>query len=627
MDPNSNSKSSKNGQLGTGNTTKFNVPQKIQDIPPVRSVACGDVYTLVITNDSNLWVCGNNVDGQLFLNNKENQSKFRQTSFSNVSKISAGHRHSLFQNNKREIFGCGQNREGQIGLRHFNHPQVTVTRVLNQPEEIVHFCCGYRQSYFLDSKGNVYTVGYNNHGNLGLGHNKNQHTLNQISDIPPIKSISCTRYSCFLIDFEGNVWSFGNNGYGELGHGDTARRTVPKKIESLKNIQLISYGSCSYHFLAKDSQNKIFATGNNGNGQLGINSNQACSTPTEMNSQYFGIWESHKIINEWNHMPAATSNRKEEIKTLEMIQSKIQQVKFNLQSNDNNKIKQEFPQNSFESWNEVQLFLDEKFEQINAKLNEKQDIELQNQKDVQIFENELKEIENQIQKLQERKKEIEENLLPKAKQSQRSFGATFKEIEKNQKTLEEMCSDVSIFCKNEKEMNEELIKLYSLKKFEEFDCSDISKLLWKMDLTKYQSLFEDNQINGLAVCAMDDDFVWKQLGVENLRDRLFLSYYFKMMKTLGYSKTFSPDYSDDCCVCFHNTPEKTIHLLKEYDIPIEDDLILKNNYCSLMLTSKSLLKEILGEEFLTQKGIQIMIKLAAWEKEHEEHLKNLNNNI
>ena len=30
----------------------------------------------------------------------------------------------------------------------------------------------------------------------------------------------------------------------------------------------------------------------------------------------------------------------------------------------------------------------------------------------------------------------------------------------------------------------------------------------------------------------------------------------------------------------HNTPEKTIHLLKEYEIPIEDDVILKNNYCS-----------------------------------------------
>ena len=31
------------GQLGTGNQTNFNVPQKIEDIPPVLSVSCGAI--------------------------------------------------------------------------------------------------------------------------------------------------------------------------------------------------------------------------------------------------------------------------------------------------------------------------------------------------------------------------------------------------------------------------------------------------------------------------------------------------------------------------------------------------------------------------------------------------------
>ena len=50
----------KYGQLGTGNKTNFNVPQKIQDIPPVVSVSCGSYHTLIITNDSNLWSWGRN---------------------------------------------------------------------------------------------------------------------------------------------------------------------------------------------------------------------------------------------------------------------------------------------------------------------------------------------------------------------------------------------------------------------------------------------------------------------------------------------------------------------------------------------------------------------------------------
>ena len=308
-----------------------------------------------------------------------------------------------------------------------------------------------------------------------------------------------------------------------------------------------------------------------------------------------------------------------------MIQSKIQKVKFNLESNNNNKIKQEFPQNSFESWNEVDAFLNEKLKQINSKMNEKQDFKLQNKKNIQVVEKELKDIENEVQRLQSRKKEIEENLLPKLKQSQRSFEETFNEMEKNQQILKEMCFDVSIFCKNEKEMNGELVKLYSEKYFEEFDCSDISKLLWKMDLSKYQKLFEDNQINGLVVSSMEDtDFwFWEQFGVEKL-DCFHILFHIKMMKSAGYSKTFSPDYEHDFCVCSHNTPKKTVHLLKEYDIPIEED-VMKNNYCSSTLTCPFFLKDILGKDFTSQKGIQIIHKIDEWKKSHQRHLKDLSN--
>ena len=136
-----------------------------------------------------------------------------------------------------------------------------------------------------------------------------------------------------------------------------------------------------------------------------------------------------------------------EIKTLDTIQSKIEQVKLCLESNNNDKRKQEFPPNSFESWHEVKEFLNEKYEQINSKLDQKQDIKIQSQKYVQSIENELKEIEILIEQLQSRKKEIEESLFSKAKQSQLLFDENFKEIENNQKTLKEMCNDVATFVK------------------------------------------------------------------------------------------------------------------------------------------------------------------------------------
>ena len=93
-----------------------------------------------------------------------------------------------------------------------------------------------------------------------------------------------------MIDYEGNLWSFGYNGYGQLGHGHKSNINAPKIINTLKEIQQISYGSCGEHIFAKNSQNQVFATGNNDYGQLGTGDSQTISMFKEINSQYSHIW-------------------------------------------------------------------------------------------------------------------------------------------------------------------------------------------------------------------------------------------------------------------------------------------------------------------------------------------------
>ena len=289
------------GQLGTGNKKNINVPQKLLKIPPVLSVACGSQHTLIITNDDNLWSCGAHTYGQLCRRNNKvkrflNTQKPQKTSFSKISKISAGYCHSLFQNNKGEIFACGQNYSGACGLGHFDSPQFTPILIPNVPPNIVHFVCGNGHNLFLDSEGNVYSVGNNGYGQLGLGHNTKQNVLNKIPNIPPIKIISCVFSSSYLIDFEDNLWIFGCNDLGQLGCGDKEHINTPKIINTLIDIQQISYGSSGHHFFAKNSQNQIFATGRNNFGQLGTGDTQALSIPKEINSQYPTIWGNNSIL-------------------------------------------------------------------------------------------------------------------------------------------------------------------------------------------------------------------------------------------------------------------------------------------------------------------------------------------
>ena len=279
-----------NGQLGTGNKTNFNFPQKILNIPPVLSVSCGAFHTFIITDDSDLWSCGNNYFGQLCLGNCEERLKFTRTAFSNISKVALGASHSLFQNKKGEIYSCGFNKNGECGLRHLESPN-TPTLIPNLPPNIMQFVCGPHHSLFLDLEGNVYSVGLNQYGQLGLSNKLNQNELKQIPNIPPIKTISITGYSSYLLDFEGNVWSFGYNNCGQLGHVEIFNLLTPTKIKALKNIQQISYGSNeSFHFLAQDYENKIIVTGFNSFGQLAIEEKPTIFSPKEIDPQYFSIW-------------------------------------------------------------------------------------------------------------------------------------------------------------------------------------------------------------------------------------------------------------------------------------------------------------------------------------------------
>ena len=281
------------GQLGTGNTNYYDHPQKISGFSsPIQSISCGGSHTLILTSNNNLWSCGSNELAQLCLRHTNDQSTPQKTQFSDVTKISAGLYYSFFQTNIGDIYACGSNSHGQLGLGHFNSPKIEPCLII-QARDIVEFCAARNHSLFLDIEGNVYSVGLNTFGSLGIGHNTDQNILQKIINIPPIKIISCVDHSSYLVDLDGNLWSFGQNNIGQLLLGDTKNRNVnvPTKINSVANIKQISHGCASSHFLLQDSQNTIFVAGKNEFGQLNLSGNntRTISTPKELTYD-FSIW-------------------------------------------------------------------------------------------------------------------------------------------------------------------------------------------------------------------------------------------------------------------------------------------------------------------------------------------------
>ena len=229
------------------------------------------------------------------MSRKSDQSKYSATNtiFKYVN-ISAGY-HSLFQNDKQEIYGCGYTFHGTLGL--FSAaPQIEVCILNNHPSNIIQISSGYYHSLFLDSQGNVFGIGYNQIGNLGLGNNDNQKMFNQIPNIPPIRIISCVGHSSFLIDFDGNLWSFGSNKKNQLSFQEKnidtpLGRNIPIKHHDVENISQVASGCCGNHFLVKNFDDKIFVGGDNTAGQLGTG-DATLTEPKykEIHSDYFSIW-------------------------------------------------------------------------------------------------------------------------------------------------------------------------------------------------------------------------------------------------------------------------------------------------------------------------------------------------
>ena len=103
------------------------------------------------------------------------------------------------------------------------------------------------------------------------------------------------KFAIFLTE-SGLVYSMGNsNKYGELGHGDFNKRLYPCLIEYFKSSnEKIVQISCGFkHVAAKSSTGKAYTWGYGGKGQLGLNSYDNYSIPTNVifNDKFCKIYQ------------------------------------------------------------------------------------------------------------------------------------------------------------------------------------------------------------------------------------------------------------------------------------------------------------------------------------------------
>ena len=151
-------------------------------------------------------------------------------------------------------------------------------------QNIVSIGCGYRHTIVITSYNKTYVWGNNQSGQLGLGHNINQNSPQELSfsDIK-FESITCGYQHTMALTMNGKLYVWGNNSCGQLGLNDLLNRNFPHEIhfkESITSIKSI-HGSTNYT-ICVTHDGKIYAWGHNKVGQLGLGDMNHRSEPCKI---------------------------------------------------------------------------------------------------------------------------------------------------------------------------------------------------------------------------------------------------------------------------------------------------------------------------------------------------------
>ena len=185
----------------------------------------------------------------------------------------------ISNNNEVHVFGMST-----LGAHGFEEKEVT-PRVIPLLINIHSVCSFGIFTVFLDNNGNVFTIGGNFQGELGIGKNKKSLPYtNQLQRVtlPPIQQISCGVSFGICVSYEGDLYSFGSNYSGQLGHGHLKNLKKPKQIKCIRNVDFVECGG--NHVICKTLKDEIFVWGSNIYGQLGIGTTKIPKKPLKCNN-------------------------------------------------------------------------------------------------------------------------------------------------------------------------------------------------------------------------------------------------------------------------------------------------------------------------------------------------------
>lgn len=257
------------GALGNNPPNKI-YPPNFLNTQEYISVSCGFSHSLLLNGNGKVFSIGNNSFGELGNLPLENRTFPEEIYLSggydgtNCVNISAGTYFSLILLDNGNVLSFGYNLDGALGLSDYENR--IIPTLIPSISKAISISAGSRGSLVLLEDGKVLAFGSNEYGALGIGqlYEKTNVPVNVILEEKCVSISSGTDYSLFLTK-KGNVYSSGHNEYGNLGTGNENDVFIPVKIQG-KYI-FICAGQINSFFIDKDGN--LYGCGYGGDGNLG----------------------------------------------------------------------------------------------------------------------------------------------------------------------------------------------------------------------------------------------------------------------------------------------------------------------------------------------------------------------
>ncbi|KAM9370368.1 protein RCC2 [Phaethornis superciliosus] len=248
----------------------------------VRTVVSGPcaAHSLLITTEGKLWSWGRNEKGQLGHGDTKRVEAPKLIEVLGAEAIVAaacGRNHTLALTESGSVFAFGENKMGQLGLGNQTDAVPSPTQIMYNGQPITKLACGAEFSMIMDCKGNLYSFGCPEYGQLG--HNSDGKFIaraqrieydcelvprrvaifiektkdGQILPVPNVvvRDVACGANHTLVLDSQKRVFSWGFGGYGRLGHAEQKDEMVPRLVKLFDfpgrgAVQIYAGYTCSF---------------------------------------------------------------------------------------------------------------------------------------------------------------------------------------------------------------------------------------------------------------------------------------------------------------------------------------------------------------------------------------------